>query len=240
MINVVPCVEVKKPEPLTVSLPFGGELKSMVDPSLGPPTDCTLAHSLMLQLAPMLASMACLFKVLNVIGSMKKFFDSKTPPDFVSNATDVAAAIGDMAGCLDIVLGPIPIACMVTDILKLILSYINCMIEAVESLLNFQLGIDLNAANGNPVLLETLLCAQKNAEASMDSLNQGMTGIQPLITLVNMCLSIVGQPEITLPDMSASTPTAAELLAGADPLEPVKAVRDVLQTALEALEPICG
>ena len=74
----------------------------------------------------------------------------------------------------------------------------------------------------------------------MESLNQGMQGIQPLIQLVNMCLSIVDQDEIVLPDMSAKTPTAAELLEGADPLEPIKAVRDVLQTALEALEPICG
>ena len=240
MINLLPCIEVPKPDPLTIKLPFGGELKSMVDPSLGPPTDCTLAHSLMLQITPMLASMACLFKVLNVIASMQKFFDSKTPPDLISNAGGVADAIKQMAGCLDIVLGPIPIVCMVVGILKLILAYINCMIEAVESLLNFQLGIDLNAANGNPVLLESLICAQNNANASMASMNQGMQGIQPLIQLVNMCLSIVGQEEITLPDMSASTPTAAELLEGADPLEPIKAVRDVLQTVLETLEPICG
>src|SRR5436190_12475932 len=118
MINLLPCVEVKKPEPLTVSLPFGGELKSMIDPSLGPPTDCTLAHSLMLQLTPMLASFACVFKVLGVIGAMQKFFDSKTPPDLISNASDVAKAIGDMKSCIDIVLGPIPIVCMVCDILR--------------------------------------------------------------------------------------------------------------------------
>jgi hypothetical protein len=240
MINLLPCVEVPKPEPLKVSLPFGGEFKAMVDPSLGPPTDCTLAHSLMLQLTPMLGSLACLLKVLNVIASMQKFFDSKTPPDLISNAGGVADAIKQMTGCLDIVLGPIPIACMVVDILRMILAYINCMIEAVESLLNFQLGIDLNAANGNPVLLESLICAQNNANATMASMNQGMQGIQPLIQLVNMCLSIVGQPEITLPDMSAKTPTVAELLDGADPLEPIKAVRDVIQTAIDALSPICG
>jgi hypothetical protein len=237
MTNLLPCVEVPKAKPLTVSLPFGGELKSMIDPSLGPPTDCTLAHSLMLQLTPMLASMACLFKVLNVIAKIKDFANN---PLNVTNAGKVVDAIDDMAGCLDIVLGPVPIVCMVVGILKLILAYINCMIEAVESLLNFQLGIDLNAANGNPVLLDSLICAQKNANASMESLNQGMQGIQPLIQLVNMSLSIVGQDEIVLPDMSASTPTAAELLDGADPLAPVKSVRDVLQTVLEALEPICG
>ena len=143
-----------------------------------------------------------------------------------------------MAGCLDIVLGPCPIVSMVRDILRLILSYINCMIEAIESLLNFQLGIDLNAANGNPVLLDTLVCAQNNAETSMGSLNDAMTGIMPLIDLVNICLSIVGQDPIELPDLSATTPSAADLLAGADPLAPVKSVRDVLQTALEVLDQV--
>jgi hypothetical protein len=240
MINLLPCVEVPKPDPLKISLPFGGEFKAMVDPSMGPPTDCSLAHSLMLQLTPMLGSMACLLKVLNVIAAMKKFFEEPTPNKIPGNAVAVADAIGQMTGCLDIVLGPIPIACMVVDILKMILAYINCMIEAVESLLNFQLSIDLNAANGNPVLLESLICAQNNANASMAGMNQGMQGIQPLIQLVNMCLTIVGQPEIELPDMSASTPTPAELLEGADPLEPIKAVRDVLQTAIDVLSKVCG
>jgi hypothetical protein len=233
MINLLPCVEVPKPDPLKVSLPFGGELKAMVDPSLGPPTDCTLAHSLMLQLTPLLGSMACLLKVLNVVAALKEFANTLQPGKLIS-------AIDDMSGCLNIVLGPIPIACMVVDILRMILAYINCMIEAVESLLNFQIGIDLNAANGNPVLLDSLICAQNNANATMASMSQGMQGIQPLIQLVNMCLSIVGQDEIVLPDMSASTPTPAELLEGADPLEPIKAVRDVIQTAIDVLSPICG
>ena len=231
----MPCISVSKPEPLTVSLPFGGELRSMIDISQGPPTDCALAHSLMIQLTPMLASFACVFKVLGVIGAMKDFVSNPLNP---SNAGKLLDAIDGMAGCLDIVLGPCPIVSMVRDILKLILAYINCMIEAIESLLNFQLGIDLNAANGNPVLLDAIVCAQNNAQTSMASLNDAMTGIKPLIDLMNICLSIVGQDPIELPDMSASTPTAAELLAGADPLAPVKTVRDELQVALEALEKV--
>jgi hypothetical protein len=219
MIELLPCVEVKKPEPLTVSLPFGGELRSMIDISQGPPSDCALAHSLMLQLTPMLAGFAC---VLNA-----------------TNAGKVLDSIENMSDCLDIVLKPpCPIVVMVRDILKLILAYINCMIEAVESLLNFQVGLDLNAANGNPVLLDTLVCAQNNAQASIDTLNQGMQGIQPLIELMNICLGVVGQDPIELPDLSAATPSAADLLAGADPLAPVKSVRDALQTALDVLEKV--
>lgn len=236
MIELLPCVEVKKPEPLTVSLPFGGELRSMIDISQGPPSDCALAHSLMLQLTPMLAGFACVLKVLGVIGALKDFVSN---PLNATNAGKVLDSIENMSDCLDIVLKPpCPIVVMVRDILKLILAYINCMIEAVESLLNFQVGLDLNAANGNPVLLDTLVCAQNNAQASIDTLNQGMQGIQPLIELMNICLGVVGQDPIELPDLSAATPSAADLLAGADPLAPVKSVRDALQTALDVLEKV--
>jgi hypothetical protein len=164
--------------------------------------------------------------------------------DFVSsplnpqNVDKVLGSINDMKGCLDIVLGPCPIVAMVRDILKLLLAYINCMIQAVESALNFQLGIDLNAANGNPVLLDAMLCAQNNAETSMASLMEAMQGIQPLIDLMNTLLGIVGQDPIELPPLAAETPSAAELLAGADPLEPVKAVRDALAAALKVLEAV--
>jgi hypothetical protein len=52
-----PCVPFPKAKPLEIALPFGGALSSITDVSQGPPTDCALVHSLMLQLAPMLASM---------------------------------------------------------------------------------------------------------------------------------------------------------------------------------------
>lgn len=231
----IPCPDIPKVEPFTVSLPFGGQLQSLVNIADGPPTDCALAHSLMLQLTPMLASMHCLFKVLQVVSSLKDFISSPLNPQ---NAGKVIEAIDGMAGCLDIVLGPCPIVKMVRDILQLILGYINCMIAAVESVLNFQLGIDLNAAQGNPVLLDAMLCAQSNAETSMASLTGAMQGIKPLIDLINMLLEIVGQEPIELPDLSATTPSPAELLAGADPLEPVKKVRDALQIAYDALKAV--
>ena len=92
----------------------------------------------------------------------------------------------------------------------------------------------------NLQLMSSLLNLEASRAGSPEVTRIGMQGIQPLIQLVNLCLSIAKKEEITLPDMSASTPTAAELLEGADPLEPIKAVRDVLQTVLETLEPICG
>ena len=72
----IPCVELKPlgdiPE---IKLLGGVDLQAFVDVSAGPPTDCKLTLNLMLQLAPLLASMACLFKILDVISKIKDFAD---------------------------------------------------------------------------------------------------------------------------------------------------------------------
>lgn len=225
----IPCIEVKPSEELKISLPFGGELRSLTNIADGPPTDCALVHSLMLQVTPMLASMACLLKMLKVISALKATAES----GFLK-AGELITAIDDMAGCLGIVLGPIPICTMVKDILKMIIAYLNCLIDAVESVLNFQVGIDLNAAQGNPVLLSSLECAQNNAQTALQGVMGATTGLQPLFELINMALSIVGQDPIAIPALSASTPSPGELL-GEDPLKPVKDIVQALQTAADAL-----
>ena len=63
----IPCIKLPSGKDLKVSLPLGVELKSMVDLSKGPPTDCALIHSLMLQLMPALGGMACFLKLITVI-----------------------------------------------------------------------------------------------------------------------------------------------------------------------------
>lgn len=226
----LPCIELPNAEPLKISLPFGGELRSMINLADGPPSDCAVAQSLMIQITPMLASMTCLLNVLKVIDALKKAVSS-VPPDFAG----LIDAIDGMTDCLGIVLGPIPICAMVKDILLLIIAYLNCMIQAVESILNFSIGIDLNAAQGNPLLLTQLECAQKNGEIAMAGLMNSMGGLEPLFELINTALSIVGEDPIGVPDLSAETPSLADLADGADPLEPVKTIVSTLQTIAEAL-----
>ena len=225
----IPCIEIEKKQQLSISLPFGGSLSSLTNIADGPPTDCALAHSLIIQIMPMMASMTCLLRVLKVVSALKGFVSNP-----VTGTDDLISAIDEMAECLGIVLSVPPICAMVKDILLLVISYLNCMIEAVESVLNFSVGIDLNAAQGNPALLASLECAQKNAQTSLESTMGAMAGLQPLMELVNTTLSIIGEGPITLPPMSAETPSLSDL-AGQDPLEPVKAVVDALQTAANAL-----
>jgi hypothetical protein len=179
--NKIPCVTLPKAKKLKITLPFGQELKALSDPSKGPPTDCALVHSLMLQLMPALASMDCFFKVLKVVQSLEKLKDIKSPQDAVTGLVDVATAAGNVLPCFA-VFANIPI--MIVDILRLIVAYLKCIIEAVNSVLKFRVGIDLNSAQGNPVLLASLNCAQDNADISIAQLTEVLAVIKPLLEIM--------------------------------------------------------
>lgn len=228
----VPCVPIPDAKTIRVPLPMGVELRSLTDISKGPPSDCALAHSLMLQISPMLAGMTCILKMLKVFSALKDTI-TDTPPFFnVTTIGDLITALADLSSCF-LLINPVEICKMVKAILEIILAYIGCLIEAFESIWNFQVGIDLNAAQGNPVLLASLSCAQTNAETSLNSLMQSMEGVQPLIEMVNIVLEIVNQDPIELPALE--TPSLDDLAEGEDPIQPIKDVRDALQAVHDAL-----
>lgn len=229
----IPCIQVPKAEPLSVSLPFGGQLSTIVHPGMGPPSDCDVVHSLMLQITPLMASMTCLLAVLNVVNALKNAATA-TPP-IVGGITEITDAIDKMTDCLGIVLGPLPLCKMVKDVLKLIIAYLNCLIDSIDSILNFQIGIDLNAAHGDPVLLAHLECAQENAQRTMEGMMNSMQGLEPIFELINMVLSIADQDPIEPPDLSAETPSLADLADGVDPLEPIRTIVEVLEITADAL-----
>ena len=58
------------PDIPAISLLGGAELRGFLDFSAGAPTDCKLTFNLLLQLAPLLASMACIFKILKAITAL--------------------------------------------------------------------------------------------------------------------------------------------------------------------------
>ena len=64
-VQTIPCIKLPSGGSFSISLPFGGQLTSVIDLSKGPPTDCTLIHGLMLQLGPALAGMQCILKLRN-------------------------------------------------------------------------------------------------------------------------------------------------------------------------------
>ena len=224
----IPCIKLPSATPLSITLPFGVELKSMADLSQGPPTDCALIHSLMLQLMPALAGMSCLIKLVNVIQKTMDLLNSTTPVALISNLPKVASAVSDfLASCLPT---PLQIATAVKEILLLIIAFLECFIESVESVLKFQVGIDLNSASGNPVLLASLSCAQDNAQTSMDQMMQATAVIQPILSAIKPLMDL-GHVSVALPSLS-NLGAAKDLTQALDQLH---ATLEQLKQVVEAI-----
>jgi hypothetical protein len=193
----VPCVKLPKiPQIPSINILGMVELKGLLDFSQGAPRDCTLAINLMLQLAPLLASMSCLLKMLAVIQAMEKFV--KNP---LTETTEILDKIGKLAECFG-VLNPLNIAITVKGILELIITFVSCFLEQLDSLITFQASIDLNAAAGNPVLHASLECAKDNAQTSLDNLMLSLGAIQPLLDMTTSVAGIIGL-DLKLPALSA-------------------------------------
>jgi hypothetical protein len=244
--QTIPCIELPNLPQFTITLPFGVQLSSVADFSKGPPSNCTLIQSLMVQLSPALAGMACIFKMLNVFLELSKITNPLNVPSGIVN---VAKAAAELAECF---LFPAQIICMIVGILNMIISFLLCIIDAVESLLNFRLGIDFSLTAGNPTLFATLTCAQKNADASSAQLRQALLVIEPLLIVIQPILGMapsvpgpIGDVIKAIPNAIASIQTALDggsvsvgVPGAASPLQILESVRadlSQLQTLLATI-----
>lgn len=223
----IPCVELNPLSGIpSIPLLGGAELNAFPDVS-GAPTDCELHFNLLLQLGPLFASMACLFKILDVIGKLGEFAGAvPNLPKMASKAGELVDAIGKLEACMPPLQIPNLLA-MLKHILELILSYLGCVLERIDSILEFRAGIDLGAADGNPALQHTLQCAQNSADAAMGNVMLSLKPLQPLMAVVQMIAGIAGQ-SLSLPDFSAMS-------EGADKVEETVAT---LKSAVQGLQGI--
>ena len=189
----------------SVNLLMGIQLQAIADFSQGPPTNCALLTSIMVQLTPALAGFTCIFKLLGVISALQQALGglTKVPPNF-SGIPKVLSAIGEMTECLNILIPPLGLFLMIRDILLLIIEYLKCFLDAIKSVLDFQVGIDLSVAQGNPDLLASLQCASNNGDAAMAQLMQAVGPIGPLFNLIQIFIGFAGL-SIQLPSLSAIT-----------------------------------
>jgi hypothetical protein len=241
-VNSIPCIQLPNPGPLKISLPFGVDLKSVLDISKGPPSDCTLIHGLMLQLAPALSGLECILKMLGVFAALANI---KTPPDIL----DVAKKAAELGACLNFT---VKLPCMIVDILKLIIAYLKCIIEAILSILKFRVGINFSAATGNPVVLASLNCAQNNANASTAQLKEALAIVQSLLTAIEPILDLTPSLPGPASDALKAIPDALAAIRSAldsggasvgvdglqevvDTLEKLKSTLQLLQQALDAV-----
>ena len=169
------CADIKLPPPekLEITLPTGGSLKAIADISKGIPNDCSLIVSLMLQIAPFLASIECLFKLLGLIAPLIDVVKALAPtPISLSWASAVPKfleAAEKLMPCLLVVTGA-PIIPFLRDLLCLILKVLHCLMGQLESIIDIMSGLTLRIniakASGNTELQQALECAQENAAIS--------------------------------------------------------------------------
>jgi hypothetical protein len=207
-----------------IPMPFGGFMKPILDMSKGVPNDCVLVQSLMLQIAPMLAGMECVLRLLKVVMVLKDLINGLPKADF-SKVGDVVSAIDELAECF-LMLTPAGIGKLIAAILRIIIAYLNCFIDAFMSIYTFQIGLQITEAGDNPILLGNIQCAKQNAEKSQQALMDSMEGAQSLMEILSL-LGGIANLELKLPSLS-------DIAANEDPLQAIEQLR----TALEELEQI--
>ena len=198
----------RMPGKLKIQLPTGGSIQAIADLSKGMPTDCALTFSLMVQIAPLLASMECLLKILKLLKPLISVItDLPKPPSF-KTIKEFGEAAAALAPCLAIPT-PAALAPFVRDILCLVLKVLKCLLSQFKALIAMlretQLQIDVARADGNFALEEALRCAQTNAEASGRQMTSAIEPIAVLLDLAGPVLEIAGVPKIQLPAAAGTT-----------------------------------
>ena len=226
-------LEFPKPQKLNITLPTGGSITAIQDAGKAIPNDCSMTFSLMVQLAPLMASMDCLVKVLKLVKPLIDIVDGLPVPP-VKAIKDFAEAAVDLAPCL-LIPTPANMIPFVRDILCLILKALNCLVGQLESLSKVMGGLTLQLeearAQRNQDLIDTLECARGNAANSAAHLFQSIEPIKVLLDLAGPFMGIAGVQAIQLPAISGDT----DQQAMQDSITAIRGVTDTLQQVVDGL-----
>lgn len=232
-----PCsaVTLKPPGPLKVHLPTGGTLSAFSDLSKGIPSDCSLTFSLLIQIAPFLASTECLLKVLGLIAPLIEVI--KAIPDPIKLAGAVPKflqAAEAVMPCVAVVtgLGIIP---FIKDLLCLIIKALNCFLSQMKSLLaimgGLTLQLNLATSTGDAELAAAIQCEQQNAQNLASNMLSSIEPIGVILQLAGTIFGIAGMKPISLPAVGSAT----DLQSLNSVLESIQGVVGTLQIAADAL-----
>jgi hypothetical protein len=232
------CIDLRLPKPRLpqIRLPTGGSIKGIADLTKGVPSDCSLNFSLAIQLAPIMASIECLVKVLALIAPLIDVIKA-LPSDFVALGKAVPKFLDAAKAVAPCLLIPTPLAMIpfVKDILALIIAMLHCLVQQLRSvvalLADIELKISAVRASGNVDTLSSLECARENAQAAMASTMIGIEPIGVLISLAGSFMKIIGAPAVELPVMGSPN----DLAAVRKSLDDLQQVINVLQAIVDAL-----
>jgi hypothetical protein len=230
------CVDLSLPKPNLpeLTLPTGGTLKGIADITKGIPSDCSMNASLMIQIAPIMASMECLLKLLKFVGVLIDTFKelgSGNVTAIPSGLAKIADAGKDVAPCIGMAVG-LTIPPFIKDLILLIVKMLKCALQAIKSAIavldGLELGISTAAQNGNDLLAAQLECAKENAMNAADGALQAIDPIATILQLAGPFLEIMpGAPAIQLPS-----------LASDGSVEGLKTLVETLEEAVLVLEGI--
>jgi hypothetical protein len=226
-----------KAEKLQLRLPTGATITAIPDLTKGIPSDCSLVANIFLQLAPFLASIECLLKVLGLIKPLIDVVNSLGPPPdpikLPKAIVDFGVAAGKLAECLKIIIPGLGIYNFVKDLLLLIIKIIKCLIDQLESILAIMQGIELRLgdaeAAGNTELKRVLECAKANATTAADHASQSLGPVTNILPLVQVFLEMAGV-KLEIPSIGSAQDSAA-LQATIDKLkDTITTIEAVIET----------
>jgi hypothetical protein len=230
MTTTIPCIPLDEIRIPAIPLPTGGELKGVADFAAGVPTNCKIDMSLLIQLGPLLGAMGCILKILEVLGNIIEF--AKAAPDPFKMAEKVGALVSSfdqLKNCIP-PLAPFNFVLMIKAILELIINILSCLVDSLASIVEFQVSLDFDGAEGNPALLAALECAQRNADTSMHNLLNSMGPVETVMKVIGG-VAALAQLEIALPDLSALGQAADAVQA----VQQLKQSIDGLKAVVESL-----
>ena len=234
-LNLPPCNEIRlpSPSPLKIQLPTGGSLQAITDVSKGIPTDCAMTFSLMMQIAPMLASTECLVKVLKLLKPLVDVVTNLPVPP-VKAVQEFAKAAVDLAPCF-LVPTPANMIPFVRDLLCLILKVLKCLLGQFKTLVALMSGLSLQLdaakAAGNFDLEKTIRCAQENAETSAQHLTKAIEPVGVILDLAGPFMGIAGVQPIQLPALGSQTDVESLNQA----IQSLQGIVGVIQISVDAL-----
>jgi hypothetical protein len=227
------------PQPPTtkkLALPGGGSLTGMVNLPHSVPEDCQVNFNLMLQLAPIFGNLDCVLCVFRFVGWILEFVKAvPSVPTNPSKVLDLLEQLPDIEECLQkciLAFTPLGLCPPVKDFLKLIASYLHCLVELIESVAQqgAQIQIQMGDAQGNPELLEVLELAQQNADRAGAQALKSCEPAMDVLQIIGALVQMVGGGAIQLPSMD-------QLSGGAigEAVQPLKDLVEVLDLTVQAL-----
>lgn len=234
LMNLPPCDQIRlpAPSPISVQLPTGAFLKSFEDISKGIPTECSMTFNLLVQIAPLLASMECIVKILKLLKPLIDVINGLPVPP-IKAIQDFAKAAADLVPCF-LIPTPANLIPFIRDILCLVLKVLRCFLGQMETVIGLlgglQIQISAAQAAGNTDLLNALQCAQENGQTSAQHLTSSIEPIGIILDLIGPLMGIAGVQPIQLPSMGKQTDVQA-LQQGVQTMQSVVAtIQSVVDT----------